>query len=119
MKNPSLYASPKLGNMNDWQGRHNQAIDERLVSWPSNPRRKAEAAILRALAAWERYADAHRATCDSPIGEDYVLGQHWKEWGLSLRGLLNGDVGPRLDCGTLDAFILDTLAVNGIDTSNL
>ena len=44
---------------------------------------------------------------------------HWLQWGLALRGLLNGDVGPRLDCGTLDAWILDTLRDNGIETENL
>jgi hypothetical protein len=70
------------------------------------------------LRAWEKYATAHKARFDSTIGEDYVLGPRWEEIGMGIRGLLNGETG-RLDCGTLDAFILQTLTGNGVSTDNL
>ena len=60
----------------------------------------------------------HKARFESAIGEDYVLGPQWQAIGEGLRGLLNGETG-RLDCGTLDGFILATLDENGIDTETL
>lgn len=58
-------------------------------------------AFLRALAD---YADAHQARYESPIGEDYVLGEHWKQAARAFLGLLNGESG-RFDCGTLDGCV--------------
>ncbi len=106
----SLKANPKLPG--DWKERHNAAVS----MWQVMPtERPFESSMVQMLSAWARYADNHRTRYQSPIGEDYVLGREWTAIGLGLRGLLNGDCGPRLDCGTLDGFILDTLRANGVD----
>lgn len=89
--------------------RHNEAID-----WPKG----FETPIVKMLHFWAMYAVEHQKRYESPIGEDYVLGVDWKDMGLALRGLLNGETG-RLDCGTLDGFILETMRENGIETDNL
>jgi hypothetical protein len=70
------------------------------------------------LESWNDYACNHYNQFDSLIGEEYVLGPAWQAIGESIRTLLNGDCG-RLDCGTIDSFILKTLASNGISTENL
>lgn len=101
----SLKTNPKLPG--DWKERHNAAT--------MSLGRPFESAIVHMLEAWARYADDHRARYESPIGEDYVLGPEWRDIGLGIRGLLNGETG-RLDCGTLDGFILDTLKAEGIET---
>ncbi len=104
-----LTANPALtGN---WKARHNDAVD-----WPTL---RFETPVVQLLKAWQMYAKDHQTRYDSPVGEDGVLGVYWREVGLCLRGLLNGDVGPRLDCGTLDAFILGVLAENGVSTEGL
>lgn len=114
----SLRANPK--HPGDWKERHNAAVAPQGVpSAGNNPVRVLEQSVVAMLHAWGNYADAHLAAYDSKIGDDGVLGEHWKDAGLALRGLLNGDVGPRLDCGTLDAFILDTLTANGVSTEGL
>ena len=103
-----LYDKPKVqGNIGDWQGRHLQAV--------CSPR-GFERPLVRMVEQWLRYADAHQKEHESPIGEDFVLGQYWEDIGDALRGLLNGQSG-RLDCGTLDAVILDSMQAVGIDVS--
>lgn len=94
------------GMSSQYGARHNEAID-----WPKG----FEAAIVKSLHFWEMYATEHQKRWESPIGEDYVLGVYWKDMGLALRGLLNGETG-RLDCGTLDGFILETMRENGVET---
>lgn len=89
----SLKANPKLPG--DWKERHNSAVDSYISA-----------------------VSDHRARYESPIGDDGVLGPEWRDIGLGIRGLLNGETG-RLDCGTLDAFILDTLKAEGIETDGL
>lgn len=108
----SLKANPKLPG--DWKERHNSAITGSSMLGG----RPFEASIGGLLHAWARYADDHRAAYDSPIGHDGVLGEHWRDIGLGLRGLLNGELGW-LDGGTLDAFILDTLRAEGVETEGL
>lgn len=110
----SLRANPKLPG--DWKERHNAAV-QTLASYPNS--RPFEQSLVAMLTAWAEYADDHRTAYESPIGDDGVLGPHWQEIGLAIRGLLNGDCGPRLDCGTLDGFILDTLTANAVDTEAL
>jgi hypothetical protein len=44
-----------------------------------------------------------------------VIGDAWEEIGRAILVLLNGETG-RLDCGTLDAFIRDTLESEGART---
>lgn len=69
--------------------------------------------LVASLDAWRRFAIAHENRFESPIGHDYVLGPGWIQWAAGMRTLLNGDTGG-LDCGTLDAFILDTLRAHDV-----
>jgi hypothetical protein len=107
----SLNANPKYPNDTGYQTRHNTAI--------ANPRPGLEKAMVDMLKAWTAYALAYESKFDSQIGGDGVLGEDWLDIGKGIRGLLNGDCGPRLDMGTLDSYIIDTLKENGMDTSNL
>lgn len=77
-----------------------------------------ERAIVHGLQSWLDYAGVHARAYSSLIGDDGVIGKYWQEWGLALRGLLNGTCG-RLDCGTVDGFILRVLADHGVDTESL
>lgn len=107
----------QIGN---WQFRHDDAVTNALRQEPRFlPLRNGFApAIVQMLWAWKTYAQSHTKAYEEKIGEDYVLGPEWKNIGLGIRGLLNGVTGA-LDCGTLDAFILDTLQENGIETDSL
>jgi len=87
-----------------WRGRHLAAMRD--------PQAGHEAALVKMLTGWQYYAAAHRARYGSEVGDDGVLGPEWAAIGRALRGLLNGETG-RLDCGTLDATILDTLSRAG------
>ena len=115
----SMIAKDKSKNGGSgWDTRHNTALGYGLGWSPMAILTTHETTTVQMLSAWAGYARAHRERFESLIGEDYVLGPHWAEVGLGVRGLLNGETG-RLDCGTLDAFILDTLSENGIDINNL
>ncbi len=113
-KTPSLKATGYSENGTNWVAAHNQALQTPLIS-----RDRLGAPLIDLLKGWSEYADLHHKAYESLIGDDYVLGPHWRDIGLGLRGLLNGDCGPRLDCGTLDKFIIDTLEANGFDTKEL
>ncbi|GAC1496209.1 MAG: hypothetical protein NVS1B2_16170 [Vulcanimicrobiaceae bacterium] len=91
--------------MSTWAERHNAAMRD--------PREGFEDALVGALTAWNKYAAAHLARYESPIGEDYVLGPAWIQWGNALRTILNGETG-RLDCGSIDSGIYRTAAENGV-----
>jgi hypothetical protein len=92
--------------MNDYKARHNAAL--RHPDYKERP-------FLQMLTGWESYANQHRAQYDSPVGHDYVLGEEWLAIGKSLQGLLNGDLGNRLDMGTLDSRIRDVATRQGVD----
>jgi hypothetical protein len=106
-ESPSMYANPKYPNTTGWQDRHNAVVNQ--VSYS---RTSFEFALVAMLRGWQTYANTHRKRYGSLIGNDGVLGEPWQEIGRSIRDLLNGEAG-RLDCGTLDAFILNTLSDNG------
>ena len=89
-----------------WKRRHREAMRD--------PHSGFELAIVEMYDALGEYADAHRNTCDSPIGDDGVLGEEWKQIALGVIGLLNGETG-RLDCGTLDRQIREMAAANGVE----
>ena|SRR6185312_3801018 len=110
----TLKAKRKTGNINNWQERHDAAITAG-GGYPIVG--STERAMVKLLTAWSDYALAHQKKYESLIGDDGFLGPEWEAIGDSLRALLNGDFGPRLDGGTLDAFILDTMAENGVDVS--
>lgn len=88
----------------DWLNRHTRA-------WTS-PESGHERAVVGLIRSWLEYAEAHESSLGSNIGEDGYLGDEWRDIGLALRGLLNGETG-RLDCGTLDRAILDALESAG------
>ncbi len=73
-----------------------------------------ESGVVRMIAGWLDYADEHRRQYTSGIGEDGVLGPDWAALGAAIRGLLNSDLG-RLDRGTLDSIIYETLIDEGFD----
>ena len=99
----SLTAKADNTEATNWAVRHNQA-----VAVP----KEEEYGMVHMLRGWTEYAKLHLSRCESPISDDYVLGPEWQAIGEAIRGLLNGETG-RLDCGTLDAFILDTMRENG------
>jgi hypothetical protein len=103
----TIYADRKMPNTGGWQDRHDAAVDG------VNPRPFEQVAGM--IQGWAAYACAHKARYDSPIGDDGVMGDYWESMGDALRGLLNGETG-RLDCGTLDGFILKTMKEHGINT---
>lgn len=105
----NLKASNKMPDTTGWKHRHNTAL-----VFPEG----AERPIVHLLQAWNDYAIEYKRHYDGTIGEDGVLGPAWQDIGTSIRTMLNGEL-KRLDGGTLDAYILDTLAENGVDTSAL
>jgi hypothetical protein len=94
---------PKYESVPGYWDRHLDAIAR-----PRGPERP----ISGMLHAWLLYADSHQERYGSGIGQDGVLGPEWAAIGRALRGLLNGECG-RLDCGTVDGIILDTLKAEG------
>jgi hypothetical protein len=74
--------------------------------------------IARLFDGLRHYADLHRAAYESPIGEDYVLGEYWKQMASGLLGLLNGETGT-LDCGTWDRNIRRLAKENGFTAEEI
>lgn len=110
----SIFAKLKgIPDTNGWKLRHDAAI--------RTPDINRGEAIAPMLQAWASYADGYEAMypdSDSMLADDYVLGAAWIKIGEGLRTLLNGECG-RLDCGTLDGFILDTMREAGVDVEAL
>jgi|SRR6185437_10412447 len=94
-----------MPNTGNWQQRHLDGVYclQSSVEYP----------LISMIRGWLEYADMNRDRYESSIGDDYVLGPEWRAIGVALRGLLIGGTG-RLDCGTLDAIILDTMAEEGL-----
>ena len=92
-----------------WVSRHMKA-----VGMPTN----SEGPLISMLRGWLNYADRHYLAYESTIGEDGVLGPEWAKIGASLRELLNGELG-RLDGGTLDGVLYDTLKAEGFDPDQM
>lgn len=108
----SLYVDGS--DIGKWQGKHNDAL---FVAGKGR-HHAFESGIVKMLTGWAAYAKVHKFRYESNISEDYFIGAEWFAIGLSFRALLNGERG-RLDGGTLDSFILDTLAENGFDITTL
>ena len=102
---------PNTPDNNGWKARHKAVIQKMSddAVYDQQPE-----LIARAIDAWCLYASAHELRYESPIGEDYVLGPAWADWGRSLRALLNGETGD-LDCGTLDTILVDNLIEQGFE----
>jgi hypothetical protein len=97
--------SNTIPDTNGWKDRHLRAIQDRQP-------------IAVMLAGWARYADEHRERFESSLGDDRVLGPMWAAIGSAILGLLNGETGD-LDCGTLDAFIRNTMIAEGVNLEDL
>lgn len=94
-------------NYESWVLRHDKAIAQPAAV-------SLEQSLAMLLAGWLSYADNHANRYESPIGHDYVLGDAWAQIGVSLRVLLNGDLGD-LHADTIDSAIADALEANGFD----
>ena len=88
-----------------WKERHLQAITS-----PNGEER----GLVDLLRGWLGYADTYKDRYGAGIGQDYFIGPIWAQIGKSIRELLNGETG-RLDCGTVDGLILDTLEAEGFE----
>jgi hypothetical protein len=102
----TLQYVPSSADTNGWKRRHIAAVNDSADPF--------ERSISLAVDAWVTYAIAYEQRFESSIGEDYIFGPIWKEWGLALRGLFDGETG-RLDCGTLDTIIVDNLIEAGFE----
>lgn len=89
------------------------AYTRHVASW-ANPRPGFESAIVSGYRALSEFATAHLEAYGSKIGEDYVLGEHWRDMARALLGMLNGESG-RLDCGTIDSAIRELAAAHGVE----
>jgi hypothetical protein len=83
-----------------------------------HPAAAFENAIVRMLRALAIYADAHFERFDSPLGEDYVLGDAWADALDGVRRLLEGERG-RLDAGAVDNMIRNMAELNGFDRKEI
>ena len=111
----SLVANPSVnGNIGNWKQRHNEAI----TAATRGVHTTFEGPMVRMMTGWATYAADHHNRFESAIGEDYILGVEWLKIGKALLGLLNGETG-RLDCGTCDGFIRDTILENGFTEEQL
>jgi len=116
--------TPNMPDDNGWKRRHLEAMAEPCGTlqagvFPAGndkytSRLSGERGLVLMLRGWLEYAEAHRYTYESQIGDDRVLGDEWMAIGQAMLGLLNGDLG-RLDGGTLDAIIRDNLNEQGFD----
>jgi hypothetical protein len=97
----------------DFGARHEKAFHS-ARAWRYGSPVNGGAAVAQVILAAASYADAHQNKHETPVGHDYVLGEGFASILQGARTLLNGDMG-NLDCGTLDAMILDIASVNGID----
>lgn len=79
---------------------------------------RSEQAISSACHALKTYADAHKSRFDTHLADDYVLGPAWLQWLKGVRTLLNGITG-RLDCGTVDGFLLNLAQEHGFREEDL
>lgn len=99
---------------NDWCRRHATAWELAGTMHQSTTSMRREAALRDLIVGWARMAELHRMDYGSLIGADGVLGVAWKGIGISLRIMLNGDLG-RFDGGTLDKLILEIAEATGVD----
>jgi hypothetical protein len=97
---------PPHADDNGWKIRHAAAV--------RNPRSN-EGPIVVSIQAWIDMALQHRAQFDRAIGQDGYASHPWAAIGVALRSLLNMSWGSRLDMGTLDAVLVETLEAEGWD----
>ena len=79
-----------------------------------NSPNKFEQPIIHIANGLDQYAEQHKARYESPIGDDSVLGEYFKQIAEGLLGLLNGECG-RLDCGSMDVAIREIASENNVE----
>jgi hypothetical protein len=99
---------------NKWGERHVRAWQRGQDA----SRASQAAAIVRMVEAWAMYADAHSKRYEDLIGNDYVLGPQWKDAGMSIRALLDGEAGG-LDCGVVSSLIVDIILSQGFTQEDI
>jgi hypothetical protein len=84
--------------------------------------------LIVAMDALIKYARAHRKYFGSPIGDDYIIGNYWKDAANAIRALLTGngavanDIGRSTDSkdnGTLESMFWQALAVAGFSEKDV
>lgn len=78
------------------------------------PREAFESGLVALVTGLAQYADSHREAYGSPLANDGVIGESWREAVSGVRGLLNGERG-RLDGGALDGALLAMFAAAGFE----
>jgi hypothetical protein len=76
-----------------------------------------EGAIMAGFTAWANYADVYNRdnAWGYKLGNDFVLGTYWKDWGEALHNLLlYGDIGG-IDEGDLSTFYHECLKAEGFE----
>lgn len=116
-------ANRKMPNTGSWQDRHDaawnmQTPDCHVRKIERNAPFLVEQAITSMAKGWALYAETHALRFGDKISEDYILGAEWLKAGKAIRALLNGETG-RLDCGTVDGFILAAVETAGFTEEDL
>lgn len=104
-----------------WAIRHNNAWDlqRSMVSVERvKDEWRAEQAVAAACHALKVYANSHKLRFDSKLADDYVLGPAWLAMLQGVRTLLDGETG-RLDCGTVDGYLVKLAEDNGFKQEDL
>lgn len=98
-KQPTDSGEP--GYAQGWDKRHRNA-------W------RIKAPIAGMLISLADYADAHQARFESSIGEDYILGDAWRDALRAVSTMLNGELHG-LDGGTCSSMICAMFERAGFD----
>jgi len=103
-------ATKKRHSNKDWARRHDAAIMDarRNVS-------EFGKSWLTMASAWIRACDDHLQAYETTIGHDGFAGEQMEYIGRGLLQLLNMDLGPALDCGTLDHGIRSVAEMHDIN----
>lgn len=92
-------AKDKGGLKTGWDKRHNEALENPLFF---------ERAVVSMLTGLEMYIHDHQERYEDEVFNDGVLSRYIVDVANGIRGLLNGETG-RLDCGTIDARLVEIL----------
>lgn len=113
LRNPTFLngKGERMPNDSGWQDRHIAALrGYRAIAFETD--------IVNLLTGWAKYADSHQVRYEDGIGSDGMFGPAWARLGAGIHALLDGETG-RLDCGTLSAFIHNTLQAEGFTWEEL
>jgi hypothetical protein len=99
----------------EWGKRHVAAfLESGVLSSAACETPDQEQAVALLLLGWLAYADAHKDSYGTAIGEDSFLSEHWEAIGDGLHGFLSGELG-RFDADALDSAIVAAMKREGMD----